>query len=197
MRHNKTFFIIPGYKHTPLNKAYREIAKILESIGYNPVLITIPWRKTTISENTEYFLREYKKIPAKQKYIFGFSFGAMIAFIASTKVRTSGLILCSLSPYFKEDLPKVKSKNASRITKLRYQDFSQLRYSRLAKRIKTKQIHMLYGTEESKYLIRRVNEVFDQISSRNKYLSSIKKTDHNLSSKRYLHKIHQTAKKLN
>src|SRR6266403_2076787 len=101
----KTIFIVPGYRHGPNNKSYQALAKLLTLEGYDPIVVTIPWKKTTISQNTEYFLQEYKKIHAKKKYILGFSFGAMIAFLAATKVDVSGLILCSLSPYFQEDLP--------------------------------------------------------------------------------------------
>lgn len=89
-------FIIPGYKHTPKFMAYRNIAQILKSQGFHTIPVAIPWKHTTISENTMYFLKKYKKVKTKKKYLLGFSFGAMIAFLASTKVRVSGLILCSL-----------------------------------------------------------------------------------------------------
>lgn len=186
----KTIFIIPGYRHTPTHKAYKEIAKVLQNEGYSPILIAIPWKQTTISENTKYFLKEYKKIHRKKKYILGFSLGAMIAFLASTKVEVSGLILCSLSPYFKEDLQKVSNS-------LRYQDFSKLHCATLAKQIKAEQILMLYGSKEARILIKRVKEAFYQISSKQKYLFSIKETDHNIGDKKYLRTIHQVAKELN
>ena len=117
----KAVFIVPGFRQKPKNKAYKEIRKILKSEGYFPVLVNVPWKKSTISENTDYFLKIYKKIKARKKYVLGFSYGAMIAFIASTKVGASGLILCSLSPYFKEDTP-----------------FSQLHCGALAQKIKAK-----------------------------------------------------------
>lgn len=179
MTEEKIVFIIPGFKHRPTNKAYKEIAKILKNEGYQPILITIPWKQATISENTEYFLQEYKKIKARQKYILGFSFGAIIAFNASTKVSTSGLILCSLSPYFKEDVSS-----------------SKLHCATLAKKIKAKKIHMLYGKKEAKSLIRRVSSAYRQISVAQKYIIPIKDTEHNIGDKRYLHTIAQIAKVL-
>ncbi|MCL5071361.1 MAG: alpha/beta hydrolase [Actinobacteria bacterium] len=114
MSKRKTIFIIPGYRQRPENKAYKDLAKIVKAEGYNPVLISIPWKQTTISENCEYFLKLFKKINADEKYILGFSFGAMIAFLASTKISVSGLILCSLSPYFKEDLSELDENWLSR-----------------------------------------------------------------------------------
>lgn len=178
-KQRKTIFIIPGFKHRPTHKAYKEIAKILKTEGYLPILVAIPWKQTTISENTDYFLKKYKRIKTKKKYILGFSFGAMIAFIASTKVSASGLILCSLSPYFKEDVSS-----------------SQFRCAALAKQVKAKQILMLYGAKEEKSLIKRVRHAYIQISSRNKRLISILETEHDIGDKRYLHTIHQIARVL-
>lgn len=175
----KIIFIIPGFRHLPTSRAYKEIATILKSEGYLPILVKIPWKQTTISDNTEYFLKKYKKFNSKKKYILGFSLGAMIAFIASTKVRVSGLILCSLSPYFKEDLPSERFDCAT-----------------VARKTKAKQILMLYGAKEAKSLIKRVNEAFDQVTSRDKYLIPVRKTEHNIGDKRYLHKIHQATRAL-
>lgn len=192
----KSIFIIPGFQHLPTNNAYKKIATMLQKEGYFPIPITIPWNKATISESTEFFVKEYKKVKTKEKYILGFSFGAMIAFLAATKVNASGLILCSLSPYFKEDVANGKKRLISKITKARYKDFSTLHCSSLAKKIKTKQILMLYGAKETKSLIRRVTETFEQISSTQKYLIPIFETDHDIGDKRYLQKIRQIAKKL-
>ena len=204
MAGRKIVFIIPGFGHRPTNKAYTEIAEILKKEGYRPIPIAIPWKQTTISENTEYFLKEYKKrllrqnktTARKKVYILGFSFGAMIAFLAATKIRVSGLILCSLSPYFKEDVVNVKNNWISTIKKQRYQDFSKLRYKALAKKVKANQILMLYGAKETKPLIKRVTAMFRQISSPHKYLIPILKTEHNIGDRRYLYKIHQIAKEL-
>ncbi len=191
MTAKKTIFIIPGFRHLPTNKAYKEIAKLLKTEGYDPIPVTIPWKQTTISENTEYFLKKFKRKlhqDGMQKvYILGFSFGAMIAFLASTKVKVNGLILCSLSPFFKEDvLKKVKS--------LRDKDFSQLHCATLAKRIMAKKILMLYGAKETKPLIKRVTTAYEQIPSDNKYLFAIQKTEHDIADKKYVYAIHQITK---
>lgn len=197
MTKRKTIFIIPGYKHKPKNKAYKAIAKMLKSEGYLPVPVAIPWKQTTISQNCDYFLKKYKKINTKEKYILGFSFGAMIAFIASTKVKVSGLILCSLSPYFKEDLSKINYNRISPLMTERYQDFLRLNCATLAKQIKAKQILMLYGSKEVRSLKKRVFDAFDQIPSVNKYLFPIKNAEHDIADRRYLNKIHQIARELN
>ncbi len=197
MIREKAIFIIPGYNHLPTGSAYRKIATMLQNEGYQPILVKIPWTKTTISQNTDYFLKKYKKINAKKKYILGFSLGAMIAFVASTKVTAYGLILCSLSPFFNEDLLKINTKRISPIQLRRHQDFLTLHCSTLSKKIKAKQILMIYGREEEKSLIKRVKETYRQLSSKNKYLIPVDQTEHNIGDKRYLYKIRQLAKTLN
>ena len=60
MNKNKVVYVIPGFKQKPTNKAYQQITKILKKEGYYPVLIHVSWKETTISENTKFFLKEYK-----------------------------------------------------------------------------------------------------------------------------------------
>lgn len=186
MTRKKAIFIIPGFRHNPTHTAYKQLVTMLKKQGHMPIPISIPWNKRTISQNTAYFLGEYKKVRAKKKYILGFSFGAMIAFIASTKVRVDGLILCSLSPYFKEDLAKIKRD-------FRYKDFSTFHCARLAKKIKANQLLMLYGRKETKPLIRRVTRAYAQIKTKRKQLFPIPHTEHNIRDKRYLYTIKQAA----
>jgi alpha/beta superfamily hydrolase len=190
-------YIIPGFKHTPQQKAYQKIITILESEGFETIPVTIPWKETTISQNTEFFLKHYKKISRKKKYIIGFSYGAMIAFLASTKIDVSGIILCSLSPYFKEDVLNKKTTKRSPLTIERHEDFLQLECSHLAKKVKTKHVSLLYGTQEARSLVKRVNEAYNYISSPQKNIIRIKKTDHNIGDKNYLNTIHEVIKTLN
>jgi|SRR5581483_4088819 len=184
----KTVFVIPGFRQKTTNRAYTKLAKILKAQGYSPILINLSWKNTSILKQTEKFLKEYKKIKTRRKYILGFSFGAMIAFIASTKVSPSGIILCSLSPFFKEDLSqKMLSKHS---------DFSKLNCKNLAKKIKAKKILMLYGTREERSLKKRTTTAFSLISSKRKYLIPIRKTEHDIGNINYLSTISQLTKSL-
>lgn len=196
MAGRKAIFIIPGFRQKPTNKAYREISNILKKQGYYPILVDIPWKNSTISQNSEYFLKLYKKIRTQKKYILGFSYGAMIAFIASTKVSVSGLVLCSLSPYFSEDISKIKKTAVSSLMRTRFEDFSKIYSEKLSKETKAKKILMLYGAQEAKSLIKRVKETFEQIESGRKHLVSISKTEHEIGNKRYLNTIKQAALEL-
>ncbi len=195
MAGSKVIFIIPGFRQKPTDRAYQKIASILKSESYFPILIDIEWKNSTISQNCQYFLKVYKKAKARKKYILGFSYGAMIALLASTKVSVSGLILCSLSPYFKEDMPKI-NKNLSLLMASRYRDFSKLHCAELAKKIKAKKILMLYGGQETTSLVRRVRNAFEQIPSVKKHLIRIPETKHEIGNKKYLSTIHEAAKHL-
>jgi hypothetical protein len=197
MNLKKTVYIIPGFRHQPRQKAYRKLRNLLKKEGYTPVPIKLPWTHRTITENTDLFLKEFKKIQRKKKYILGFSYGAMIAFLASTKVKVSGLILCSLSPFFREDLLHANRTIKTQETAERFEDFLHLKSSSLAKHVKTKQVRMLYGSKESKPLIRRVTRTYKHIPSKRKTLIRISGTDHNIGDERYLSTIHQIVKELN
>lgn len=189
---SKVIFIIPGYRQLPTSNAYKQLSKVLKAEGYSPFVVKIPWKNSTISQNTEYFLKRYEKTKAHKRYILGFSYGAMIAFIAATKVKTSGVILCSLSPYFKEDSFRFKNPTTQLMSE-RYIDFSSLHSKKLAKQLKTKTVLMLYGAEEARVLIQRVTETFEEISTVQKSIIKIKKTDHNIGNKNYLAQIHKAA----
>ncbi len=193
MPQKKTIFIIPGFRQLSTSKTYKTLAKTLKKEGYFPILVAIPWKNSTLSQNITYFMNEYKKIRRKKKYILGFSYGAMIAFIAATKVTASGLILCSLSPYFKEDVLEIKRKTTSPLMIKRYKDFLQFHCQTLVKQLKTQQILMLYGKKEAFLLIRRVKEAFKYMPSAHKQLLPIKNTDHNIGNKRYLNQIHKAV----
>lgn len=202
MAGEKFVFIIPGYRHRPTNKGYREIRKLLKKEGFLPIPVAIPWKESTISENTEFFMEKLNKIIKKrqirpnQTYFLGFSFGALIAFLAATKMSIQGLILCSLSPYFREDLSKNKPTKLSFLQEKRWKDFSGFRNSSLSQKIKAKKICMLYGTKESRSLIKRVTATFKKMPTQNKYLFPIRNTHHDIADKKYLYVLHSVAREI-
>lgn len=194
----KIMYVIPGFRHKITYRPYKAIAAILKKEGYHPVLVPIPWRETTITQNAYYLLKKYKICDCRKDketkiYILGFSFGAMIALLAATKVRVSGLILCSLSPYFKEDLPKIAQ---SRVGDARQRDFSKLRCGVIARSLKARQVFMLYGMKEAASLIRRVKRTYRYIPLRKKFLIAIDGTDHTIGKTSYLQKITVAARTL-
>lgn len=195
MKRTKIVFIIPGFRHKISQKGYVDVKKRLKSEGYTVVSVAIPWRSSTIVENTDFFLKKYqekitKYAALKDVYLFGFSYGALIAFLAATKIPVKGLILCSLSPFFKEDLPKNLPKNVSVLQEKRYGAFATLSSGKLAKKIKAKNVCMLYGEKESVRLIQRTKLAFSALASKKKYLFSIQNTQHNIADTKYISAIH-------
>lgn len=195
MRQAKVVFIIPGFRHKIGQKAYRLLKQRLKNEGFIVAPIAVPWKGSTIADNTEFFLKKYNeklaklKISSKNVYFLGFSYGALIAFLAATKISVKGLVLCSLSPFFKEDLPKTLPKNISGLEEKRFAEFAKLRVKTLTKKIKAKSVCVLYGENESKRVIKRSKSTFSSLLSKKKYLFSVQKTDHTISDKKYINAI--------
>ncbi len=184
MRKKGTFFIIPGFRQKPTSKTYTEISQFLRKEGFTPVIISLEWTKNTLQENVELFIGQFNKSRSKKKYILGFSYGAMVAFIASSQISPEGLVLCSLSPYFKNDL-KARSKTS---------EFSTFNSATIAKKTKAKKVLMLYGKNEARDLVKRVSETFQDIKLQNKFLIPVENVEHELGNKEYLFSIHASAR---
>ncbi|HVT01384.1 MAG TPA: alpha/beta hydrolase [Patescibacteria group bacterium] len=193
MARGRTIFIIPGFRQNPKSTTYKRVARLFEKEGFRVVSIEIRWKNKTISQTVEDFIEVYKSFKYEEKYILGFSYGAMIAFIAGTKIKSDGLILCSLSPFFSEDLKTNKSRSI--IMKKRYTDFAKLRADLLSKKLKTKKVLMLYGTQEATSLIKRVKNTFENIDTE-KTLIKIK-SDHEIGSTRYINTIQKISTSFN
>jgi len=105
---NKVAYIIPGLGESHLKQTgYKKIGRAFEERGIKAVQVKIKWKyKKPIPFSTyiEQFLKQYKKVKNQDVYFLGFSFGAIIALAGAAKLKPKVLILCSLSPYFTEDL---------------------------------------------------------------------------------------------
>jgi pimeloyl-ACP methyl ester carboxylesterase len=108
----KIAYLIPGLGESHVKqKGWSKVANLFESNGIKSVHITIDWDKNNpscFSDYTKEFLEQFKKPKNTEVYILGFSFGAMIAFLTATKTKPTALILCSLSPFFEEDIAHFK-----------------------------------------------------------------------------------------
>lgn len=187
-------FIIPGYKFSPSQSEYQQIGSYFESVKIQPIYIEVKWDRSTISNNLQSFLTIYQNTQADEKYVLGFSFGAVIAFLASSQVKFKAQILCSLSPYFKEDLPKIKKWWARFIGKKRYADFYSLEADKLVMTVKTPTF-FLYGAEESSLVVERAQETFANLKILKK-LIPVEGVKHDISDIRYLNAIDNVIKNL-
>lgn len=130
----KKVFIIPGYTELPSTKGYKEIAAIFRKKGYDVTVVNITWKRRTMKDYVDQFV----KIAEKEKgefSVLGFSFGAMVAAISAPELKPKKLFLCSLSPYFKEDMKYVLDAWEKSLGKKRFDVFRTLSFSEIAKGI--------------------------------------------------------------
>lgn len=192
-RVNKVAYIIPGYPYKARQKPYRQIAGFFKSRGIKPVLVGMPWKHTTLSDNLEQFMRHYRKFGGKPVYVFGHSIGAVIAFVASAKIRPKLSILCSLSPVFKEDLPYLKSRWKRLMGKRRLNVLKRYGFNKIAKGVKCRTI-LVAGAKEYAELLRRVKAAKRKIKNSNLIL--IKEAHHNISQIEYLKALRKVISKI-
>jgi pimeloyl-ACP methyl ester carboxylesterase len=187
-------FIIPGYKHSPYRKIYKDIIYEFEKKGIRTIPVNITWKYKTMSQWVEEFINIYNKNKTDTNIFFGFSYGAMIAFLASLKVPVDTLILCSLSPYFQEDLPKLPRYYKRTMGKRRFADFQNIKASNLTPQIKASTI-LLYGTKEFKDVQMRAKNTFNKLNTKKK-LNPVEGSKHNIGNKQYLNEIRKVINNL-
>lgn len=85
----KKIYIIPGFGEDCFEPQYKKLIKALEKKGYEAVGINPNWYKP-ITEQT------FQIEP--EAMLFGFSFGAVIAYLIARKYPCKKLILASFSP---------------------------------------------------------------------------------------------------
>ena len=100
---SKTIFLIPGFKTQITDSFYKELVSYLKSKNYTVQPVPITWNNRTVTKNAEEFVNYFEKNKGKVNYVLGFSYGAVISLIVAERIKLNKLILCSLSPNFKED----------------------------------------------------------------------------------------------
>jgi len=188
----RVVYIIPGYKQLPLDKKFKELAKLFKRQNITPILVKIKWTRNRKDNNMTGYIDQFMKVyqdthkKGDDTYLFGFSFGSFISFVASIDIKPKTLILCSLSPYFKEDLRFLKKSWLRSIGKDRTADFRKFGFNKLAKRVGSKTL-IIFGTKEAKKypeLSRRV-KLAHKLIKRN-ILIKIENADHDIGQKEYL-----------
>lgn len=187
-------FVIPGFKHTPDRKIYKDVICKFNKKGIKTIPVKITWKYKALSDWLKEFLTIYDKDKADNNIIFGFSYGTMIAFLASTKVKANTIILCSLSPYFYEDLPFLFKSWKKSVGKKRMKDFKTYKMSDIVSKVKTK-IYILYGDHEGKFIEKRANDTFKKIKT-DKQLIKVKDAKHDIGNPQYFKEIKKVIEKL-
>ncbi len=86
---NKSLYIIPGLKETCRRRPYQALAKIAEKKGYTVVFKNVDWNSNLSPQIFD--------VP-ENAVIFGFSLGAVLAWLVAQNNSCSHLILGSMTP---------------------------------------------------------------------------------------------------
>ncbi len=188
----KVAYIIPGFTESNKQIAYKQIASYFKSKGIKPIPVNVSWKYKTLSDYIEQFFRIYEKNDGNEVYLLGFSYGAMISFVASTKIKPKMQILCSLSPWFKEYLPYMKRYYKMQ-GKRRLEDHKNYSFEELSKNVTSKTI-ILVGDSEIKECMGIAKDVNKKI--KNSKLIMIKNGKHIIAQKEYQDALEDIISKL-
>lgn len=145
-------FLIAGFtKQTAEDDKFRQLRKAIELKGYKLIPVPIKWSHKTVAQYSDEFKNFYQQKKGKHNIVIGNSYGAMVAFLTAPDLMPDEVILCSLSPYFKEDVDKTtKQYRIKRFGKRREQGMQLLSAKDTAKRINDLKIPvtLLYGELE-------------------------------------------------
>lgn len=131
----KKIYIIPGWQESSKYKIYQSLASLAKEKGYEVVFYDINWNKPFSAQIFEV---------QKNSVIFGFSLGAILAYLIAQDYECQKLILASMTPLrsFKDE--KLKNELSDLLGKSLIDDISK---KLLSKNRALKQI-MLYGDKE-------------------------------------------------
>jgi esterase/lipase len=183
---SKIIFLIPGFKTQITDPLYRELVLYLESKNYTVQPVPITWNNRTVTKNAEEFNKYFEKNKGKVNYVLGFSYGAVISLMTAEIIKPNKLILCSLSPDFKEDSKMMPDWLKKYIGVNRYIDTTTRSANNLAKSLSVETV-ILYGEREGAdypQLKKRCEETAKQ--SKKTKLIVVKNAPHDISFPTYI-----------
>lgn len=189
---NKIAYVIPGFHGSTDYERYQSVINAFELQNFKVIPITIDWNRRVMSDYVQDFFSQLDHNEDDEVCLFGFSFGAMIAIIAATKLKPNTLILCSLSSFFKEDLKYVKKSWKKYVGKNRMSDFKNFSFNKIIAKIKCKTIIIL-GKREDKTLIKKAKNVHKRVKNSVLYIVDAR---HDISNENYQNKILEIIKGL-
>lgn len=177
----KNLLIIPGFGETTSESPYKEFAK--KHVGdYNVITFTPRWDYSVASKWLIELENKLAKIITEDTIVVAFSLGAYITLLAAHKYQFKQVILCSLSPFFKEQLHKLPDSAKAFLGKRRINDFYTYP---IPSKVKQSSYIFLFGAkdwvvgiQESKKMAKKYNGTFNLVDDApheltEKYLSMI------------------------
>lgn len=155
----KNLFLISGLniQYTAADPEYADMRVALAATGYKVIPFGRTWRRTNPTDFANEFKEFYAKYKSKEgNIVVGNSFGAVVTLITALDLKPDMIVLCSLSPFFREDRNKdwPTADHMRRLGKRRLKDISQYSVKALANGLNDSEIavKILYGEIEKSYL---------------------------------------------
>lgn len=184
---NKPVIVIPGFGESVEDSTYSAIKKKIENLGYSVALHQPQWKRNTIKKWLSDFKDFIKKFERMNPVVLGFSFGAYIAIISAKNFKFSKMILCSLSPYFKDDIKNLPLIAYKILGKKRIKDFGNYDFP---KDLNTPAL-FLVGDKDMNIVIKRSLSAYKKYKG-DKKIIKIKDAEHDLNNKNYIDEIKKT-----
>jgi pimeloyl-ACP methyl ester carboxylesterase len=185
----KTVLFVPGFRENIESRDYKSILTAIESRGYKVKFVPINWSRTTISDWTEELKNVYSNYDATSTILAGFSYGSMTAFMASLDKNPSELWLFSFSPYFSDDMTKMKKSWLTNIGHRRAGSFRKLDFNKLVKSIQCKTLIFVGEVEAKKYPLIDKRSALANHKIANSKLVVVEGAGHDISDKNYISAI--------
>ena len=151
----KTVLFIPGYEENLTD--WRDYPKLLDAIakkGYEIEFVPITW-ENTLTEWVEEFNETYEKYDPNDVILAGFSCGAMIAMIESSRRPPLECWLFSLSPLFHEDFTRITDWDD--FSEAQKSDFAKYDFDEISRKVSCS-VKMFCGSKEIPQLNYRFND---------------------------------------
>jgi pimeloyl-ACP methyl ester carboxylesterase len=114
---------VTGFKQKKDNVQFKWMRPYFTKLGFEVKVFAADWDYHVMSDYVENFKIYYDQNKGDKNYVLGFSFGAMITLLSAKDLSPDRLYLCSLSPYFKEDISKLSKDAEQTIGIRRKKDF--------------------------------------------------------------------------
>ncbi len=131
----KVFYLIPGWEDTTDQEMYQKLADAVRAKGYTVTFIDVDWKRPLSEQLFE--------VP-ETAIIFGFSLGAILAWLVAQKYPCEKLLLASMTQH--TILTVLEAKNA--LAELTGKEFADDIIAHLKPITKAKKQITLYGDSE-------------------------------------------------
>lgn len=184
----KLLYILPGFGESISDDGYSAITNYAKKQGYSVKPVQLKWKYRTATN----WLKEFREVVGKYgeaAEVLGFSFGAYIAVLAAREFNFAKLHICSLSPYFKDDLPSLPKLAHTILKARRMKDFTKYDFP---KKIGIETIFYV-GDEDMPIVKKRVKDAFTTWTGKKK-LVLVQGVGHTIEAPQYLSAIYKELK---